>query len=337
MTHEGYHECSNSPIHDFAALFPRQPVPVDARPLLRRCIRGRIGYSLGRMSVYRRALRYFRPFLGETLLGTLLTLVGIGFNLLKPWPFKIIVDEILTPGKPQPVTKALARWLGPMPPTRLILCLCLAIVAVNFLAGVAESDDEHDLRAGGVAIAAEAADGVLRFLQSLPLKYHDARRSADSSFRVAYDSQAIQSIYSKGIIYFLLGDDAGGTLALMMRLDWELTLVALGIMPLVVAGDLRFREADPERIDDDPGTGERCAGGGAGGAEFHPDGACFWPRGLRGGTIPHARDAFAGGEHALYWDADEECAGDWHADGAGDGGDVLPGIRACAAHDSFGG
>ncbi len=56
------------------------------------------------MSVYRRALRYFRPFLPETLLGTALTLAGIGLNLLKPWPFKVIVDEVLTPGNPHPVT-----------------------------------------------------------------------------------------------------------------------------------------------------------------------------------------------------------------------------------------
>ena len=36
------------------------------------------------------------------------------------------------------------------------------------------------------------------YLQSLSLKYHDARRSSDSSFRVAYDSQSIQTIYNKG-------------------------------------------------------------------------------------------------------------------------------------------
>ncbi len=50
------------------------------------------------MSVYRRALLYFRPFLGETVLGTVLMLAGIGLGLLKPWPLAIIINEILTPG-----------------------------------------------------------------------------------------------------------------------------------------------------------------------------------------------------------------------------------------------
>ena len=59
------------------------------------------------------------------------------------------------------------------------------------------------------------------YLQSLSLKYHDARRSSDSSFRVAYDSQSIQTIYNKGLtnifgsIITLIG-----TFAIMVRLDW---------------------------------------------------------------------------------------------------------------------
>ena len=47
------------------------------------------------MSIYRRVLRYYRPFLGQTIFGLLLSLIGVGLNLLKPWPFKIIVDDFL--------------------------------------------------------------------------------------------------------------------------------------------------------------------------------------------------------------------------------------------------
>ena len=47
------------------------------------------------MSIYRRVLRYYRPFLPQTLLGLALSLIGIALNLLKPWPFKIIVDQII--------------------------------------------------------------------------------------------------------------------------------------------------------------------------------------------------------------------------------------------------
>ena len=38
------------------------------------------------MSIYRRVLQYYRPFLGQTLIGLALSLCGIALNLLKPWP-----------------------------------------------------------------------------------------------------------------------------------------------------------------------------------------------------------------------------------------------------------
>src|SRR5438270_880525 len=45
------------------------------------------------MSIYRRAFRYYQSFLPQTVAGLLLSLIGIALNLLKPWPFKIIVDD----------------------------------------------------------------------------------------------------------------------------------------------------------------------------------------------------------------------------------------------------
>ena len=39
--------------------------------------------------IYRRVLRYYRPFLGPTIVGLVLSLIGIGVNLLKPWPLQI--------------------------------------------------------------------------------------------------------------------------------------------------------------------------------------------------------------------------------------------------------
>ena len=79
------------------------------------------------------------------------------------------------------------------------------------------------------------------YLQSLSLKYHDARRSSDSSFRVAYDSQSIQTIYNKGFTN-IFGSVITliGTFIIMLRLDWQLTLVSLGIVPLVVGAIYLF-------------------------------------------------------------------------------------------------
>lgn len=187
------------------------------------------------MSVYRRALLYFRPFLPETLLGTVLMLAGIGLNLLKPLPFGIIVDQILTPAERRPPARVdLTRWFGHMSPAGMILGLCLVIVVVNFLAGLLNLVTNMIFVRVGLQSLLKLRTELYAYLQALPLKYHDARRSTDSSFRVAYDSQAIQSIYSKGTFIFSSVITLLSTLVVMLRMDWKMTVVALGIMPLVV-------------------------------------------------------------------------------------------------------
>ena len=194
------------------------------------------------MSVYRRALLYFRPFLPETIWGTVLMLAGIGFNLVKPWPFGIIVNEVLAPEHAQPVHDLLVRWVGPLKPAQMILGLCIVIVVVNFLAGLLNMVTNLIFVRVGLQSLLKLRTELYACLQALPLKYHDARRSTDSSFRVAYDSQAIQSIYSKGTFIFSSIITLVSTLVLMCRMDWELTLVALAIMPFVVLAIYYFAQ-----------------------------------------------------------------------------------------------
>ena len=177
--------------------------------------------------IYRRVLRYYRPFLPATTLGLLLTLVGIGVNLLKPWPFKFIVDQILPSGSAFRAEHA--DW------RRFIPLLCLALVALQILWGIINLFTNYIFVKIGLQALLKLRTDLYAYLQSLSLKYHDARRSADSSFRVAYDSQAIQTIYNKGFTN-IFGSVITliGTFLIMLRLDWQLTLLSLAIVPLIV-------------------------------------------------------------------------------------------------------
>src|SRR6266436_4928472 len=192
------------------------------------------------MSIYRRVLRYYRPFLPQTIFGLLLSIVGIGLSLLKPWPFKIIVDNFLQ-GRESTQVGEFALFLGghrvgmPVSLSANIALLCLALVIIQFLWGVINWATNYLLVKIGLQALLKLRTDLYAYLQSLSLKYHDVRRSSDSSFRVAYDSQSIQTIYNKGFtgifgsIITLIG-----TFAIMVRLDWQLTLLSLGIVPLII-------------------------------------------------------------------------------------------------------
>ncbi len=75
------------------------------------------------MSIYRRAFHYYRPFLWQTITGLVLSLCGIGLNLLKPWPFKIIVDDVLpSAAKGDSVSAQLVRYFGNASPRQSFSC-----------------------------------------------------------------------------------------------------------------------------------------------------------------------------------------------------------------------
>ena len=182
------------------------------------------------MSIYRRVLRYYRPFLGKTILGLFLSLLGICLNLLKPWPFKLIVDDFLRPG---PAARSDWHFWIPL--------LCLSLIVIQLFWGMMNWITNYLFVKIGLQALLELRTDLYSYLQSLSLKFHDARRSSDSSFRVAYDSQSIQTIYNKGFTnIFASVITLIGTFIIMLQLDWQLTMVSLAIVPLVVGAIYLF-------------------------------------------------------------------------------------------------
>ena len=198
------------------------------------------------MSIYRRVLEYYRSFAAGTLIGVFFSLASIGLNLLKPWPFKVIVDYIL-PGRTSEFhPPSIFRWIlhfanAPVAQSRqlsssdLIALLCLALVLIQVLWGLCNFASNYVFVKIGLQALLKLRTDLYSHLQRLSLKFHDTRRSSDSSFRVAYDSQAIQTIYNKGFTgIFGSVITLIGTFAIMVQLDWKLTLLSLAVVPLLM-------------------------------------------------------------------------------------------------------
>ncbi|MEO6845610.1 MAG: ABC transporter ATP-binding protein, partial [Chthoniobacterales bacterium] len=183
------------------------------------------------MSIYRRTLRYFRPYVVPSAGGVFFSLLAIGFNVLKPWPLAYIIDLLAgnaaTHARLQHLTSGMSK-------VSIILWLCVALVVIQLLLGIVNLISNYLFIRVGLHALLRLRTELYAYLQSLSLKYHDTRRSADSSFRVAYDSQAIQTIYNKGFtsifssILLLIA-----TLGIMFVNDWKLTLVSVVVMPVV--------------------------------------------------------------------------------------------------------
>ena len=188
------------------------------------------------MTIYRRVLKYYRGFFGATLLGLIFSLASIGLNLLKPWPLKIIVDWVI----PRFSLGAHVKWPDAAPwwlqdAKTVVALLCVALVAIQMLWAVCNYVSNYIFVKIGLQALLNLRTELYAHLQRLSLKFHDTRRSADSSFRVAYDSQSIQTIYNKGFTnIFTSGITLLGTFVIMLRLDWQLTLLSLVIIPFLI-------------------------------------------------------------------------------------------------------
>jgi ATP-binding cassette subfamily B protein/subfamily B ATP-binding cassette protein MsbA len=187
------------------------------------------------MSVHRRALAYFRPNLAPTVVAMVLTLVGNAFNLLRPWPLAFIVDKLLPASANG--THGLSIWghdLGGWSLPTILMIVCSLMVVLHILAGgIGYVTSIITLRVGLHAILRMRTE-LYAYLHSLPLKFHDERRSSDSSFRVAYDSQSIQSIYSRWFFVFQSAITLGATFATMWAFDYQIALLSLLVVPFMV-------------------------------------------------------------------------------------------------------
>lgn len=187
------------------------------------------------MSIYLRTLRYFRAFISQTVLAVALMSLGIGFNLLAPWPFKYVVDGILQGKNAAGVATAhafIAQWFSWTSEKGAAFTLFVIMALIALFSGLVNLLSNTLLIKIGLKALLHLRTQLYSCLQALPLQFHDARRSSDSSFRVAYDSQSIQTIYNKGFAtIFGAVVTLIGALVIMFRMNSQLTLVSMAVIP----------------------------------------------------------------------------------------------------------
>ena len=187
------------------------------------------------MSIHRRALAYYLPFLGKSIAATLLTLALMPFNLLKPWPFALIIGTLYHLENPNKPIEFLGYDLSRYPAMPLIGVLCVSLVVIHLASGWLNLASVMIYVRIGLLGLLRLRTELYAYLHFLPLKFHDERRSADSSFRVAYDSQSLQTFYSKATFIFQTAITLVSTFVVMCLLDWQLTMLSILVVPLMIA------------------------------------------------------------------------------------------------------
>lgn len=163
------------------------------------------------------------------------------FDVLRPWPVKLIIDHVLD-GAPLP---GALSWLVSLPgagsPGGLLGWLTGGTV-VLFLGGWLCKTTQDYVQAGVASRMVYAVGGDLfAHLQRLSLRFHGQTTTGDLVQRVTADSACVRRLVIKVGLPLLTSSLTIGTmLAIMWRLDSVLTVVAIGVAPLLGACIWRF-------------------------------------------------------------------------------------------------
>src|SRR5262249_43263651 len=177
-----------------------------------------IGKVLGRLRPYRLA------FAGAVLQ---VLLSGI-LELAKPWPLKVVVDNVLG-GHPLAFT-----WLGSMPPRELLIAACLALILVYALLGAFSVSSNYASISVGQRMVNDFRSELYAHLSRLSLAFHSRREVGDLLYRLTSDTFAIQTLTMNGFFPILTSLVLlVGMVVVMVRLDPLLTAASLAVVPFL--------------------------------------------------------------------------------------------------------
>src|SRR5208282_3843642 len=94
----------------------------------RKCLRRKWIGPMSTLRVYILVMRRMRPYAGRLALAIAEVLLIAALEILKPWPLKIVIDNVLR-GQPMRIA-----WLPAMMPGQLLAAACVGLVGL-YLAG----------------------------------------------------------------------------------------------------------------------------------------------------------------------------------------------------------
>jgi ATP-binding cassette, subfamily B, bacterial len=171
----------------------------------------------------RRVARLFRPYRGRVALIVILILITSGLGVVNPLLTKQVFDKALfPPGNSGPNLRLLYGLVGLM----IIVPIVAAAIGVvqTYLTTVVGQRVMQDLR-----------NRLFEHLQSMSLRFFTATRTGELQSRLQNDVGGVQNVVTNTASSVLSNVvTVLSTLAAMLILSWQLTLLALGIVPLFV-------------------------------------------------------------------------------------------------------
>jgi ATP-binding cassette, subfamily B, bacterial len=171
---------------------------------------------------------YLRPYFPAFAFALAQVVFISGLELLKPWPLKVIIDNVLT-GTPVPWQFA-QTWSS----QNILWLACAALVVIYLILGGLRILNDYTTIRIGQKMVNDLRRDLYSQIQRLSLSFHHRRQVGDLLYRLTSDTYAIQTITMNGLFPVLCSLALfAGMLLVMIRMDPLLTLLSLTVCPIL--------------------------------------------------------------------------------------------------------
>jgi len=163
---------------------------------------------------------FARPYLPTYMVGLLLLLLTNGLSLWIPWLLRDAIDAIEAGTE----LRVLAGFAG-------------AMIGVALLQGIVRTLSRLTILGNARRVAYDIRNRFFEHLQRLGANFYDTHRTGDIMSRGVNDIRLLQSFYGPGVLNFLNTVIIYvATLALLLSIDVQLTLISLALYPVLLLG-----------------------------------------------------------------------------------------------------
>src|SRR2546423_1504112 len=183
------------------------------------------------------------PYWWRITLALLLSVVGSLTDLLRPWPLKIIVDNVVSSKQHhhQQFVESLITALAGHDRTWLLLASVALVLLVAAVGGLCDFAQTLWMSDAGQRVVFALRSALYGHIQRLSLSFHDQQRTGDLVARVTGDVQAIQVMVTTALLSLLSnGLTLAGMVVIMAIMDWQFAILAFSVAPLLFLVVFRY-------------------------------------------------------------------------------------------------
>ena len=169
------------------------------------------------MKSYLRLLAYIGPYKKRLAEAFVCIVVAAAANLYLPWVIKDMIDKVLA-----------ARDM------EMLNLICVGIVVIFFVRGIFYYGQGYLVSYIGQRVIVDVRDVLFRKLQRMPISFFDRHQTGEIMSYISNDVAALQSALVERMVEALTESAIFfGSLAMMVLLDWKLSILTLVTVPLV--------------------------------------------------------------------------------------------------------